>query len=51
MITKQPTTPAFKVYRRAWKLFDLGLISREELVQMLDDYLKIQKIKGKSYVN
>ena len=37
MIKKQATTSAFKIYRRAWKLFDFGLISKEELILMLDD--------------
>lgn len=46
MIKKQPTTTAFKVYRRAWKLFDFGLISKEELIQMLDDCQNLKKLKG-----
>ncbi|MEK5217769.1 hypothetical protein [Psychrobacillus sp. FSL H8-0487] len=51
MITKQPTTSKFKIYRRAWKLFDFGLISKEELVEMLEACQNPKMVKGNSYVN
>lgn len=51
MIKKVSTTPAFKNYRRAWKLFDLGVISKEELIDMLDNGKNPKNVKGNSYAN
>lgn len=37
MIQKLAVTPTLKAYRRAWRMFDLELITNKELIQMLHE--------------